>query len=791
MQVARRIVLQGEVQGCGLRPAVARLAAVRGWSGSVRNTSAGVEVIVSGQLPGDDDLQVLLMKSLPATAKVGHVAIEVYRKAVAPKFRIIDSVISGPMVAHIPRDRAICQACLSEVWDPKNRRYRYPFATCAECGPRYSLLTAMPFDRERTTMRVFPLCADCRREYEDPTDRRFHAQTISCPQCGPRLWIGGRHHFESTSAQQSLKVAAAALCAGQIIAVRGVGGYQLLADATSTPSVRRLRERKRRASKPFAVLCRDLAEAQQLAHVSGDEIEPLESAANPIVILKQRYPSTLAIDVNPGLGDLGLMLPTTAWHDLLLAECGRPLVCTSGNVEGAPLAFRIEDAETDLAEIADLFLHHDREIEHPIDDSVVRVMAQRTVTLRAARGIAPLPLEIPRPRAREKNFFACGGHQKAAVALSNGVSALLGPHAGDLDSLAGQDRWEAQTDRLFWLLDDTAGLSPRAFVCDHHPRYFSTEWSCQQNQRTQAIWHHHAHIVTGMIEHGWLERDVLGVAWDGTGLGPDGTIWGGEILRASAASFERVAHLRPFRLPGAERCSQEIRRTALTLLAQTGDLSAHEIAKLLAWNDIEVSRLISALNSSLSPWTTSCGRLFDAAAGLILGQAIADYEGHAAMRLESVCEASATGAYVFPLEETSPLQIDWRPAFRAIVSDRLAQIPASVMAMRFHRGLADAVVSVACRYPALPVVLGGGVFQNRVLVEAIVERWHNDLQPLALPGRLPPNDGGLAAGQLAAGQLAAAMMSAELPEEPMNVSGRSRSVSRVDRSRSVAGESRD
>jgi hydrogenase maturation protein HypF len=687
------------------------------------------------------------------------------------------------MTAQIPHDRAICRACLQDVRNPNNRRYQYPFTTCAACGPRYSLLTAMPFDRKRTTMRVFPLCDDCRQEYEDPSSRRFHAQTMSCPSCGPRLWVSGRHRSELVAAHTPLEIAAAELREGRILAMRGIGGYQLLTDATSPSAVRRLRERKLRASKPFAVLCRDLADARQLAHVSPAEAEQLESAANPIVLLRQRCPSTLAPDVNPGVSDLGLMLPSSALHDLLLAAFGGPLVCTSGNVEGEPLAFRIDDAEVRLAGIADLFLHHDRDIEHPIDDSVIRIMAHQPVTLRAARGIAPIPLEIPRDLVREEVILACGGHQKSAVGLSNGAAAMLGPHVGDLDSLASQDRWEEQTDGLSRLVGAT-NLSATTLGCDHHPRYFSTEWCRRRRQRTAPIWHHHAHIVTGMIEHGWLDREVLGVAWDGTGLGPDGTIWGGEFLRATAASFERVAHLRPFRLPGGERCTTDLRRTALSILTQLGDAGEQETSKLLPLDEGEVCRLIAVLDSNYSPLTTSCGRLFDAAACLILGQAVSDYEGHAALSLESVCRDSEPGAYVFPIEETSTLQIDWRPAFRAIVSDRRAQTPASVMAMRFHRGLAHAVAAVARRYAHLPVVLGGGVFQNRVLVETIVKLWHNDNQPLALPGRLPPNDGGLAAGQLAA-----VLMSAEFRKEPTDVSGSSGKAGCLDRSRSVAGES--
>lgn len=759
MESARRVVLRGNVQGCGLRPALARLATGFGWSGSVRNSPHGVEMIVHGTLPDEERLRSIIQNAVPVSAKFDHIEIERYPESIPQGFHIVDSATSSMVDAQIPPDRAICRVCLEEVHDPQNRRYQYPFTTCTACGPRFSLLKGMPFDRERTAMHVFPPCEDCRSEYENPADRRFHAQTISCANCGPRLWIRTRTGLESKATQPPWDIAAQALRKGKIVAVRGVGGYQLLADAMSTAAIRRLRTSKRRVSKPFAVLCRHLSDARSLALISPVEAEQLESAANPIVLLRQRRPSEIVEEVNPGISDIGLMLPTTALHDLLLAAFNGPLVCTSGNVEGEPLAFQVADSETRLAEIVDMFLHHDCEIEQPVDDSVIRVINDRPVTLRAARGIAPIPLEISPGQAPAQIIVACGGHQKSAVALSNGTTALLGPHVGDLDSLASQDRWEEQVNRLCRLAGDAGLLVEAAFACDHHPRYFPTEWSHCHKQKTHSVWHHHAHLVAGMIDQGWLDSEVLGVAWDGTGQGPDVTIWGGEFLRATVTSFERVAHLRPFRLPGGEACIADVRRTAFSVLSQLDDHSPQENSELLGLGQVEISHLLTILHSAYSPLTTSCGRLFDAAACLILGQSTSDYEGHAALRLESACSNFESEAYGFPIDETSPLQIDWRPAFRSILLDRNVHVPKSVMAMKFHRGLAEAIVAVAQRFPHLPVVLGGGVFQNRALVESIVECWHNEDQPLALPGRLPPNDGGLAAGQLAA-----ALMSLEFRE---------------------------
>lgn len=785
-ETARRILLRGAVQGCGVRPALARLAASRAWSGSVGNTPDGVELIIRGRLPDDDALQAVVAGTLPIPAGMEQIRIESFRDRVRDGFRIVDSMTSGAVTTRIPRDRAVCRECLREARDPGNRRYRYPFITCAECGPRYSILHAMPFDRERTAMRDFPMCGECRREFADPRDRRFHAQTTSCSQCGPRLWISDGRQVVQESSRTAWEIAADGLREGKIVALRGIGGYQLLVDAASSDAVNRLRNRKRRMSKPFAILCRNLREARQLAFLGDEEAEQLESAANPIVLLQQRFPTVLAANVNPGLNQIGLMLPTTALHDLLLAAVGHPLVCTSGNRECNPLAFEIEGAEEALVGIADLFLHHNRDIPHPIDDSVVRVIARHPVTFRAARGIAPYPLELPEVHAGSAEFrpdLACGGHQKSALAWNSGGSSVLGPHLGDLETLASRDRWEDQTEGLLQLLSncDSTTASP---VCDPHPGYFPTQWAVARSQPPQFVWHHHAHIVTGMLEHGWLDREVLGVAWDGTGLGPDGTIWGGEFLRSTATDFVRIAHLRPFLLTGGEAAISDLRRTALAVVSQLNGLSSTEIAGMLRLSEQEIGRLTAAMTPAFSPTTTSCGRLFDAAACLILNQTRTDYEGHAAMCLESACDFSATGTYNFLVDHQSPAHIDWRPAFQAILSDRSATVPYGVMAMKFHRGLAQAILHVVQRFPELPVVFGGGVFQNRVLVELIADNWPAERELPGLPGELPPNDGGLAAGQLAS-----AVMSAPC-QERADVSGSSRSPGCLDQPRLVVGHGR-
>lgn len=744
VEAARRILIRGNVQGCGLRPVLARLAAVHHWSGSVRNAPGGVELIVQGSLFPDEQLQALISANAPPSAMIDGYSSAPTDEVIGNGFQIADSITTGPLTAPLPRDRAICTECLRETFDPTNRRYLYPFTTCAECGPRYSILRAMPFDRLRTSMQMFQMCPECECEYHDSHNRRFHAQTISCARCGPHLW-NGRGDLKNQAAVES---AANALRSGQIVAIRGIGGYQLLVDATSSSAVKRLRERKRRPTKPLAVLIATKAAAHNFAHVSLPDELQLCSLANPIVLLRQRPSSPLAPEINPGLSEIGLLLPTTALHALLLNRVGRPLVCTSGNLDGEPLAYHSEDAEPQLQSVADEFLHHDRDIVQPIDDSVVRIIASRAVTIRAARGIVPLPVSLPHPAQSPSGntIVACGGHQKGSVAVATDHQVLLGPHIGDLNTLTVQDRWDESVRRTRELLGPADAA---ALACDAHPGYFSTQWAKERCHVPHVVWHHHAHVVTGMVEHGWLDREVLGVAWDGTGLGPDGTIWGGEVLRATATQFQRVAHLRPFRLPGGDAAITDPRRLIVAILSQLDEFTAADTADLLQMSLSDVYRIQQATNSQFSPVTTSCGRLFDAVALLILNQTLSEFDGYAAMRLESVCDLDEPAAYQFEIQNSEPLQLDWRPVMRQILSDRRQGVFPGMMAMRFHRGLARLIIDVAGRFPNLPVVLAGGVFQNQVLVELVASLWPGDGPPLGLPGVIPPNDGGLAVGQMA------------------------------------------
>jgi hydrogenase maturation protein HypF len=597
----------------------------------------------------------------------------------------------------------------------------------------------MPFERTGTTMAEFSLCPDCRREYERPGDRRFHAQTIACAACGPEIWSVSAG--EKLRGSEALQATVRRLKAGEIVALRGLGGYQLLVDASNQTAVERLRERKGRRAKPLAVMVESIEVARRLAHFDQHEVAAFDDPSAPIVLVRANANNGLAAAIHPHLDTVGLMRPTTPLHALLARDFGRPLVCTSANREGDPLQFHAESAEEHLAGVADLWLHHNRAIARPIDDSVVRVMAGRRVTIRLARGLAPLPLDLPAMTPT----VAVGGFLKVAAAWSNGSQAVLGPHIGDQESLAARERFlEHLKD---WLR--LYGFQPTQLVHDMHPEYYSTQWTQKQPLRQVAVQHHHAHIIAGMLEHGWLDRCVLGVAWDGTGYGTDGTIWGGEFLVCSGSGFSRVARVRPFSLPGGEAAIHEPWRIALSVCSQLGKLV--EVSSWPGWNldpkhVAAVARIIS--RPQLSPITSSAGRLIDAAAALILGINRADFDGQAAMRLEAAADHRAKGWYDFPLSEGELPELDWRPLFAGLLADHRRGVDASVIATRFHRSLAHGIRRVCGHWRELPVVLSGGVFQNRFLTELVTEMHNDKNQAWGLPGVIPPNDGGLAAGQL-------------------------------------------
>jgi hydrogenase maturation protein HypF len=740
----RRIQIRGTVQGVGFRPWVYRLAHEAGIAGRVRNDAHGVTIEAFG---GEPAIAHFLrgLETPPPAAEVRDVRCEPIPAEDARGFRIVASQETGDRRVSIPPDLATCPECLAEIVDPADRRYRYAFTNCTHCGPRFTIAREVPYDRATTTMASFHMCALCRAEYEDPLDRRFHAQPNACPECGPRLLLLTAAGQEV--AGDPIEGAAALLRGGQVVAVKGLGGYHLACDAMSGAVVQRLRERKRRDEKPFAVLVADLAAAESVAEIGVAEAALLGSVQRPIVLVRRRAGSGIADEVAPGSPLIGLMLAYTPLHHLLVREMARPLVLTSGNLSEEPMAFRDDHAREALGGIADAFLAHDRPVENRCDDSVARVIAGRPVVLRRARGYVPRPVTLSRPLAHA--VLACGAHLKNAFCLAAGDQAWLGPHIGDLDTVESCRAFEEAVERL----QRFVGITPDVVAHDLHPDYFTTAYALRRPELVKvAVQHHHAHVASAMAEHGLL-GPVLGVAYDGTGYGTDGTSWGGEILLADSRGFERLAALRPVRLAGSDRAIREVWRIALALLDDAFDGEPPlDALRLFAGIPAKHRGIVrQMIGSGLhSPLAHGAGRYFDALGAIGLGRPVSRYEGQVALMWNMAADPAERSSYPYALLDGSPMQIDLRPLVRAAVEDLVAGEGAPRVSGRFHNGLAaataDAVRTVALRAGRLPVVLTGGCFQNALLTESLIGRLGGDFD-VRLHGHVPPGDGGIALGQ--------------------------------------------
>ncbi|CAJ0780180.1 carbamoyltransferase HypF [Ralstonia chuxiongensis] len=752
----------GTVQGVGFRPLVHRLAVSEGLGGLVRNTGDGVAIEVEGSVFALQRFLSRLEAEIAPPALMREQRIRPVPAQGEEDFVIAPSTLDTSRLPTVLPDLAVCPACLAEMSDPQDRRYRYPFITCVHCGPRYSILEATPYDRVRTTMRHFAMCAACQAEYDDPGSRRFHAQTNACPACGPRikLWDGvGR---EQAADEDALNAAADALRQGLVVALKGIGGFQLLVDARSEAAVRRLRERKRRHSKPFALMVPTVDDAAALASISMAERALLCSAAAPIVLLRARALQALvAPSVAPANAWLGILLPCTPLHHLLMGQLGFPVVATSGNRGSEPIVADERTALDALRGLADVFLVHDRVIAHPVDDSVVRVISEAPTVLRHARGYAPQSLDDSYDAAP---CLALGAHEKSAVAIAAGPRIVLGPYIGNLEGAGTRAAFARATDAMRALYH----VRPNTVACDTHPDYYSTQCAERGPVQPQHVPHHLAHVLAGMVDNA-LEGPVLGVVWDGGGNGADRTVWGGEFLAVEDGGCRRVAHFWPFRLPGGEAAVREPRRTALGVLHAVFGEAALSMADLppLAAFSLQERRILATMlaRGVNAPLTTSVGRLFDAAAAILGLCQRASFDGEAAIALESAADRAASDLDpVMPLlvaatqsrsggasarTRGSPLVIDWRPTFAWLVHARCDGIAMGALARAFHDALAQSIVAVAARIGIRQVLLTGGCFQNARLTERAITQlraagsepyWHH---------RVPPNDGGLAVGQAA------------------------------------------
>ncbi len=742
------ISIGGAVQGVGFRPFVYRLACEAGLAGFVRNTGGGVVIEAEGTAPALARFLERLTDEAPENAIV-------HNRTVAPRpalgttgFVVAPSTTEAACSAVVMADLATCAACLREIGDPADRRCGYPFTTCVQCGPRYSVIEALPYDRARTTLRRFPLCTACAGEYADPASRRFHAESICCPACGPQLALWDAAGRVLATRAAALAQAATAIRAGGIVALKGLGGFQLLADARDAAAVARLRRRKQRPRKPFAVMLPDLAAAEAVAVVSAAGRDALRSSAAPIVLLRAHAAAGLAPCVAPDNPWLGIMLPTTPLHHLLLRDLGFPVVATSGNAGGAPIIADETTALTRLGGVADVFLVHDRPIAHAVDDSVVRVIAGAATVLRRARGYAPLPLAFA---AVDAPILALGGQQKNAVATGIAGQIFLGPHGGDLDDPEARDAFTRGAGHLLALHRQR----PAMVACDPHPDYASTRHAESLGLPLSRVPHHLAHALAGMVDCG-LEGKLLAVTWDGTGHGADGTIWGGEFLTIDPPHVRRAAHLLAFRLPGGDAAVREPRRAALGALHALYGAAALELTELppVAAFTAPDRRVLGAMlaRGLNAPLTSSAGRLFDAVAAILGLCQRASFEGEAAMAMEAAAEDGEPAerlADTVLLAEDGRLIVDWRPMLASLLAARAGGATVAALAAGWHAALAEMIVAVARRLAASRVLLTGGCFQNARLTElAMAGLRAAGMQPFC-HRQVPPNDGGLAVGQIA------------------------------------------
>ncbi len=755
----RRISIQGIVQGVGFRPFVYGQALRWQLSGFVLNDSEGVTIEVEGASEGLDGFQRALRNDAPPLARIDSVAIEMIPPCGDRAFVIAHSHASSERRALISPDTAICDDCRRELFDPADRRYRYPFINCTNCGPRFTIVQDVPYDRDKTTMRVFPMCPACQAEYDDPLNRRFHAQPNACPVCGPQATFNDLHDGVLTS--DVIAVAARRLAAGAILAVKGLGGYHLSCDALNDEAVTRLRQRKHREARPFALMVPDVETACQLCDVSSLEANNLEMRQRPIVLLGQRSQDVVAPGVAPDYDTLGLMLPYTPLHYLLLhafAEAIGPdrpaaLVMTSGNLSDEPIAYQDEDAARRLSSIADGLLTHNRDIHMRCDDSVLHVVAGEAQFMRRSRGYAPEPIplsfDLPTP------LLACGAHLKNTFCLGKGRQAFVSHHIGDLENLETLTSFREGIEHFQRLFD----IIPAAIAYDLHPEYLATKYALDSEiPRKIGVQHHHAHIASVLAEHG-LQGPVIGVAADGTGYGTDNAIWGCEVMIAGLKEFERVAHLAYVPLIGGDQAVRQPWRVAAVYLHQAyGDAFLDLDIPFVRQLDRAKWRMLAQMMAKNinSPPTSSLGRLFDAVAALIGLRGTVVYEGQAAIELEihaARADEPGVAAYPFAVENHYPLQIDVRPMMSAIVHDieRGASIPH--IARRFHVTAAQMLVSACCQAREQSgldrVALSGGVFQNRLLLEQLAACLTEQKFDVYTNRRVPSNDGGISLGQLA------------------------------------------
>jgi hydrogenase maturation protein HypF len=749
LTVRRLIHVSGLVQGVGFRPFVYRLASDLELTGEVNNTASGVVIEVQGDTDSVEEFLVRLHRETPPLAQIHHIALEELDCVDEKEFRITESRKGESVHTLISPDVAACDDCLREMFDPQDRRFHYPFINCTNCGPRFTIVRSIPYDRPGTSMADFRMCAACQAEYDDPHSRRFHAQPNACPKCGPKLELWSR---EALVPPESDPIGAAIelLRSGQIGAIKGLGGFHLAADALNTTAVGTLRERKRRVEKPFAVMVPDIKTAEEFCEVNDEERKALLSFQRPIVLLRKKKHCAIPEQVAPMIHDLGVFLPYTPIHHLLFQRGGfKALVMTSGNACEEPIAIDNDEAYERLHNLADFFLIHDRNILLRCDDSVVRAANGHIQQIRRSRGFVPAPVllhkEVPA-------ILAVGGEAKSTICLADGRQAFLSQHIGDLENLAGYGFFLEASDHLQRILE----IDPKIIAFDLHPDYLSTKWALKQTNRSLiGVQHHHAHIASCMAEN-HLDGKVIGLALDGTGYGTDGHVWGGEVLIAGYRGFTRAAHLEYVPMPGGEMAIREPWRMAASYLARSFGRD-FEAIKLPCFEQVDPKRIALAQRmierQVNAPLTSSCGRLFDAVASIAGIRQSANYEGQAAIELEMAADG-CRDQQRYPLElrtRDDGAVIDTSVMFRSLVADVLASVPSGVISMRFHNGLAGVLANSAHlvreRTGLRRICASGGTFNNRLLLRKLKTLLEADGFEVFTQHQVPCGDGGLCLGQ--------------------------------------------
>ena len=724
------IEVKGVVQGVGFRPFIYRLAKEYNLNGSVSNSSNGVEIYIDSHIEIVESFIDSIHNRLPSLAEIDFIDIEEVEYKNFIDFKIIENSNSGDVSADIPADISICKECEAELFDPTNRRFGYPFITCTDCGVRYSIIYDLPYDREKTSMKFFKMCKVCIEEYNNPLDRRYHAQPIGCWDCGATLSLWSRDGELLVNSRELIDRAVELILDGNILALKGVGGYHLLCDATNEDAIMRLRERKKRISKPFAVMVKDIEMAHKLAKIDKVEEEILTSKKRPIVLL-DAYKNILPSIVSPNISRIGLFLPYTPIHLLILQKLNRPLIATSANISDEPIATDFESVKR-LSGIYDYLIEHNRDIVNGCDDSVVMVVKDRVIFIRRARGYTPISIKLP--LRLERKLLAVGANQKSTVAIGFDNRVILSPHIGDLESIASINYFKENIQNLQRIYR----FEPEVVIYDKHPNYESSRYAKSLDIERREIQHHYAHILSVMAERSITQR-VLGVSFDGTGYGDDGNLWGGEFMVCDYGDYDRVYHFRYFRLLGGAKAIREPKRVALSLLFDIYGEDSFELDNptINAFTKSELrSQYILWEKGLNSPLSSSVGRLFDAVASLTDISQTISFEGESGMKMEEYYEKSITSYYSFTIEDGI---IDILPMVEKIIEERSQSVAIS----KFFNTLVEILYIIYKKYN-LPLVLSGGVFQNRVLLRLILDK----IPTAVVPNRLPPNDGGIALGQI-------------------------------------------